>query len=53
MWCPVLDKTLPLPELLPPQKVEGTETNEVSTEKYVIGLSGVHNSSILYHDYRL
>lgn len=53
MWYPVLGKTLPLPELLPPQKGEGMETNEVSAEKYVISLSGVHNSNILHHDYRL
>lgn len=56
-WCvsPALSSRLgtdvesnpgPLPEHLPPQKVEGMETNEVSAEKYVTGLSCVHNSSI-------
>lgn len=53
MWYPILGKTRPLPEHLPPQKVEGMERNEVSAEQYVTGLSCVHNDSSILHHYRL
>lgn len=54
MCHPILGNTLPLPELLPVQNADGMETNEVSTQNYVIGISCVHNkSNILHHNYML